>query len=264
MTYAYGAAVRLTQEVRSSGDLVTPAGISLTILLPDGTTDGPLTPGSTGVGVYHYDYATAQAGRHVARWVTEGPVGVAEEPFDVAAQWGGAGIVSLGEAKAHLNITSSADDAELAEMIRAVTGPIERYAGVVLRRDLIEEHPGGYSLVLHQTPVLALASIVGAAPGVGDVSVGDLQFEGSSGVLRRTDRAWISGPVRVAYTAGRTDVPARVRLAALMILQHLWETQRGGAVPRFGAEEAAWDPRFGYAVPRRALELLGEQVSGIA
>ncbi|MFD0885364.1 hypothetical protein ACFQ08_12480, partial [Streptosporangium algeriense] len=143
MTYAFGAPARLTTEIRSGGQLVTPASIALTIRLPDGTTDGPLTPPADGVGLYHYDYVSSQAGRHVARWTTTGPVTATEEPFDVAPMWD-AGIVSLAEAKNHLNITSTADDAELAEVIRAVTPVVERHAGAVVRRTYTEERPGGY------------------------------------------------------------------------------------------------------------------------
>ncbi|MEV4093792.1 hypothetical protein [Streptosporangium saharense] len=263
MTYTFGTAVRLTTTVRSSGQLVTPTSITLTIRLPDGTTDGPLTPVPDDVGLYHYDYASSQAGRHIARWTTTDPPGATEEPFDVAPMWD-AGIVSLAEAKNHLNITSTADDAELAEVIRAVTPVVERHVGAVTRRIYVEDHPGGYALALQHTPVLAVTSITGVRPGVLDQAVDQLADAQVSGVVQRLDGGWISGPVRVTYTAGRTEVAANVRLAALIIIGHLWETQRGTVAPRLGAEDEVWDPRAGFAVPRRALELLGEQVSGIA
>ncbi|MBB2914859.1 hypothetical protein FHS43_006171 [Streptosporangium becharense] len=263
MTYAFGAPVRLTTEIRSGGQLVTPASVELTIRLPDGTTAGPLTPPADGVGLYHYDYVSSQAGRHIARWTTTGPAGATEEPFDVAPMWD-AGIVSLAEAKKHLNITTSADDGELAEVIRAVTPVIERHAGAVTRQTYTEDHPDGYGLVLQHTPVLAVTAITGARPGVLDQAVDELADARATGVVRRLDGRWISGPVRVTYTAGRTSVSANVRLAALIIIAHLWETQRGTVAPRLGSDDEVWDPRAGFAVPRRALELLGEQVPGIA
>ncbi len=70
--------------------------------------------------------------------------------------------------------------------------------------------------------------------------------------------------IAVTCTAGLSAVPAHVRLAALITVQHLWETQRGGRDRRFTGNEDAWNPGMGYALPRRALELLGDQVSGIA
>ncbi|GAA3077853.1 hypothetical protein [Streptosporangium carneum] len=263
MTYAFGAPARLTTEIRSSGQLVTPASITLTIRLPDGTTAGPLTPPADGVGLYHYDYVSPQAGRHIARWTSTGPATATEEPFDVAPMWD-AGIVSLAETKKHLNITSTADDAELAEVVRAVTPVVERHAGAVTRRIHVEDHPGGYALALQHTPVLTITSITGARPGVLNQAVDQLADAQVTGVVQRLDGGWISGPVRVTYTAGRTEVPANVRLAALIIIGHLWEIQRGTVAPRLGGDDEVWDPRAGFAVPRRALELLGEQVSGIA
>lgn len=263
MTYTFGAAVRLTTQVRSDGQLVTPVTIALTVRLPDGTTDGSLTPIPDAVGLYHYDYIPAQAGRHIARWTTTGPAGANEEPFDVAPMWE-AGIVSFAEAKKHLNIATSTDDAELAEVIRAVTPVVERHAGAVVRRNHTEEHPGGYAIALRHFPVLAVVSMAGARPGVPDQAVGELAGDMTGGVIRRADGRWIAGPVRVTYAAGRMEVSANVRLAGLIIIGHLWETQRGTVAPRLGGDDEVWDPRAGFAVPRRALELLGEQVSGIA
>ena len=86
--YPYGATVRLTTTVRDADDQpATPAAIDLRIQLEDEVVLGPFTPAADETGQYHYDYAAAAAGRHVARWTTEGPDGVDETSFDVAAQW---------------------------------------------------------------------------------------------------------------------------------------------------------------------------------
>ena len=154
MTYAFGAAVRLSTEVRSSGTLTTPATITITILLPDATTAGPAAPVNDGTGLYHYDYTPVQSGRHIARWATTGPVGADEETFDVAAQWDEAGVISLAEAKAQLNITGTDDDEEIAGFVRAVTEVCERYAGALARTTHVEKHDGGYRIALRHIPVL--------------------------------------------------------------------------------------------------------------
>ncbi|MFD0885754.1 hypothetical protein ACFQ08_14480, partial [Streptosporangium algeriense] len=99
---------------------------------------------------------------------------------------------------------------------------------------------------------------------VPDQAVAELAADMTGGVIRRADGRWIAGPVLVVYAAGRTEIPANVLLAALIIIGHLWETQRGTVAPRLGTDDEVWDPRAGFAVPRRALELLGDQVSGIA
>ncbi|MFD0656623.1 hypothetical protein [Thermocatellispora tengchongensis] len=137
MTWALGTAVRLATQVYADGALVTPATVSLSIRLPDGTIAGPFTGAdliSGGVGVYRYDYATVQAGRHVARWITTAPSGVDEEPFDVAPMWGEAGIVSLGAAKRQLKVSpaDTSNDDEISTFIRATTEIVQRHAGSVL------------------------------------------------------------------------------------------------------------------------------------
>lgn len=263
-TSAFGATQRLSTETRDGdGNLFTPGAISLTILLPDGTTTGALTPVNDGIGLYHYDYTPTQAGRHIARWVTTSPAGADEETWDVAAQWAEAGVISLAEAKAQLNITSTRDDEELSGFIRAVTDICERYVGALSRRTYSERHDGGYQLALNHTPVLSLTSVTAILTSGQDQDIARLDLDGPTGVVQRLDSCYMSGPLRVTYLAGRAEIPPNVRQAALIILQHLWETQRGNVAPRFGADEG-WDPRQGFSIPRRALELLGDQISGIA
>ncbi|MEV3980800.1 hypothetical protein [Nonomuraea sp. NPDC049758] len=266
--YGIGAAVRLTTEVRDTADvLVTPASIQVTILLPDGTTAGPYTPVSDGLGRYHYDYLTTAAGRHIARWATTTPTTNDEEPFEVAALWAEAGIFSRAAAKKHLNIDldDHDDDEELDGFIRAVTDVCERHVGALGRRAYVEQHRGGRALVLAHPPVLEVTSVTAIAPGAVDQAVAALHVDGETGIVRRRDGGWISGPVDVAYVAGRLDMPANVDLAGKILLQHMWETQRGETIGvRVGGADQVWDPRLGYAIPRRALELLGRTYPGIA
>ena len=54
--------------------------------------------------------------------------------------------------------------------------------------------------------------------------------------------------------------PAPVRLATLMLLDHLWETQRGPASNPVD-EEMGTPATFGFAVPNRVLELLAPYMS---
>lgn len=265
-TIAFGADIRLTTEVRSGGVLVTPASIAVTILLPDGTTSGPHTPTSDGTGLYHRDFTPAQAGRHIARWVTTSPAGADEESFDVAAQWAEAGVVSLADAKAQLNIDASETDydEEIQGFLRSVTAICERHVGALGRATYVEKHRGGYMLALNRAPVLSVASVVAVETGGVDQTVADLDVDGPTGILQRKDGEKMCGPLRVTYTAGRSDIPPNVRQAALILLQFMWETQRGQAGVRLGGGDAAYDPRLGFSVPRRVIELLGDQPPGIA
>ncbi|WP_084963752.1 head-tail connector protein [Thermoactinospora rubra] len=267
MTFAFGAAARLSTEVRVNGTLTNATTISLTILRPDGTTDGPFTPVNDGIGLYHYDYTSAQAGRHIARWTTTGPVGADEESFDVAAQWAEAGVISLVAAKKQLNIdlSDTEDDEEIQDYLRSVTEICERYVGALVRRTVVEKHAGGYALALNHAPVLSLTSVVAIESGGVDQAVADLDLDGPTGIVQRKDGGFMCGPFRVTYVPGRLEIPPHVSQAAKILLQHMWETQRGtmGGV-RVGGSDEVYDPRFGFTIPRRAVELLGDQPPGIA
>lgn len=268
MTYAMGAAVRLTQQIRSDGNLISPVSITLTILLPDGTTSAPVIPTSQETGLYYYDFTPEQAGRHVARWVTTGPPGADEEPFDVAGIWSEAGIVSLADAKRQVKIGRTDSDDELAEFVRAVNEICERHAGTVTRTACTERHRGGgRALLLNHRPIISVTSVT--VPGGHVLDADGYEPDTEAGVLLRMtgdyERCWEAGRITVVYIAGRTEVPAHIRQAARIMIQHLWETQRGnmGSVRATGADEV-WDPRWGYSIPRRALELLGDHPMGIA
>jgi hypothetical protein len=270
-TYAFGSSVRLSIEVRNSaGTLVNPSAIALTIQLPDATTVGPFTTPavvSDGTGLYRYDYTPTQAGRHIGRWVTTTPTAADEEPFEVAAQWAEAGVLSLTEAKKQLNIDADdlSDDEEISGFIRSVTDVCERYVGALGRKTYVEKHGGGYMLALNRAPVLSLTTVEAVMTGGTDQTVADLDVDGPTGIVQRLDGRYMCGPLRVTYVAGRTDIPPNVRQAALIILQHMWETQRGamGGVS-FGGSGEVFDPRFGFSIPRRAQELLGDQPPAIA
>lgn len=270
-TYAVGATVMVRTEVRNGdGDLVNPVDLKLTIRLPDGTTEGPFTPDNDGVGLYSYAYATTVAGRHVARWASTNPTAIDEEPFDVAGVWAEAGIFSLNGARRYLRIPDSdhSEDDELAEMVRAVTDIVERHAGTVLPRVCTERHRGGASaILLDHRPVISVTSVT--LPGGGVLDPAGYELDADAGVLTRMsgdfESCWEPGRSTVVYTAGRADVEASVRQGARVILKHLWETQRsrmGGA--RSAGSDEVWDPRWGYSIPRRGLELLGDQPMGIA
>ncbi|MCT9932448.1 phage gp6-like head-tail connector protein [Planotetraspora sp. A-T 1434] len=252
---------RLTTTVSSGGTPVDPATVTVTVLQPDGTTLGPFTGVRDSAGTYHYDYTPAMAGRHIARWVTTTPSGMDEEPFEVFATWSEAGIISLAEAKAQLNIasTDTTDDEEISGFIRSVTAICERYAGAIVRRTHVEKHRGGYGIALAWAPVLSLTSVAAVETGGVDQEVADLDLDGPTGIVQRKDGRYMRGPFRVSYVAGRTEVPPDIRQAALIILQHVWDTQRGqmGTV-RGRSSEEPWDPRKGFSIPRRALELLGD------
>jgi Phage QLRG family, putative DNA packaging. len=176
----------------------------------------------------------------------------------------------LDDAKKQLNITDTASDAELAGYVSGVTRVVERYVGAVVNRTVSEVFGGGRcEVLLSNIPVASVTKVTdnGTVLDAGAYRVS------SSGVLTRT-----AGPsrtlflpgiqsVEVEYVAGQvadtaavaTDL-ADVRLAGLIILQHMWETQRPAAQGPFSQASDDYDPRYAYSVPRRAQELLGIEI----
>jgi hypothetical protein len=70
---------------------------------------------------------------------------------------------------------------------------------------------------------------------------------------------WVCGLVDVTYQAGYAAIPERYKQGALIILQHVWETQRGVGNVRAGVvgPEDTYDRRQEFTIPKRAIEWLG-------
>jgi hypothetical protein len=111
-------------------------------------------------------------------------------------------------------------------------------------------------------PLVSVSALAGPAGG-GSISypTDRLTLDATAGTVALLDGGYFpAGSYMVTYTAGRAAVPPTIKLAALILLQHLWRTQYGATrVPVGGADD--WSvtdpvPGFGYAVPNRVLQLL--------
>ncbi|WP_132123140.1 phage gp6-like head-tail connector protein [Actinocrispum wychmicini] len=264
MAFDLGDTVALTADCHATGgQLVNAATVTLTITALDGTTSTPIVPTPpTVVGRYRYDVVPVPTGRHLVRWVFTGPADAYTDAFDVDP----ADIplvLSLEGGKRQLNITTTDHDEEIRDYLTAVTDVIEALCGPVVTRTIVEVHEFRCALVLvlRQPPILSVRSVTpirtaGTAPAVSDLDV-----DSDTGTLRRKDCRWLlGGPWRVTYTAGRPVVPAGIRLAARIILDHLWRTQNGAdGLPALAHDDyAVTQPiaGLGFAVPNRALELV--------
>lgn len=267
MSFDLGAIVTLSVTLTDKDGQPADAGLmTLTITLPDGTTTTQ-TLTSNPTGFYDFDYPTVQAGRHVVRWVATGAnAGAFTDMFEVAPADPGA-LISLADAKEQLNITGTQDDAELMRMLLSVTRPVERIVGAVARQSWTETLNGGHEkLTLQHFPVLRVIQVTENGIALDPTAYA---LNADAGILTRVagtySRRWSAGiaNIGISYEAGRIITGEDVRQAVKIILQHLWETQRGGfsASPR---DSDTYDPRFSYSVPRRALELLGEPIPGMA
>lgn len=184
-------------------------------------------------------------------------------------------LVTLAEAKAQLEIDEGDTrfDDELNNVyLPALARTIEINTGEAPERRAVTERLSFRRSVgvfaLNVLPVASLTSVA-RIDGTETWDVDDLDADPSSGVVVvKGGGSAVQGDVRVVYTAGHETVPGNVKLAALIILQHLWETQRGavsGSGGALGAEETyAPQAGAGFALPRRALELLGDRMTGFA
>ena len=180
-------------------------------------------------------------------------------------------IVTLAAAKAQLNInsTDTSEDIELQGYVDAATAAVETQLGqVVDPRTVVDQldFPGGVtSFLLRSAPVISLTSLV-ALDGATTWTVGSsvMHVDALSGCVTVLSGPPVIGSVLATYQAGYTVVPANIRLAALIIVQHLWETQRGAMGVQLGGDSDNWMAGRGFAIPRRAVELLGPQLPGVA
>jgi hypothetical protein len=262
---------QLAYDHYANGSLASAGAATWTVTLPDGTVTS-FAATATSPGVYRDLYQTVQAGTHHWRWVGTGVnPGAQSGTFDVrpAARLD---LISLAAAKRALNIaeTSTAHDEELREFIEAVTNVIEGPDGlgeVVARRAIVEDRtvPRASSTVtLDGYPVISLTSVVDAS-GVDVYDVANLHADGPTGIVTVTAGPKLRGNLRITYVAGYTVIPANIAMAARMVLQDAWATQRGSrGGPRFAGQDESMAVEA-PVISRRARQMLaGGAVAGIA
>jgi hypothetical protein len=171
-------------------------------------------------------------------------------------------LVTLEEAKRQLDIDTASHDVELQVYVDSLASVIEGYVGVVEQREVTDVLTGGgAALAILHPPLVSVTSLAGGLGQVITYPANTLDVNGPAGTISRADGSTFpTGRYTVTYTAGRAAVPPTIKLAALILLQHLWRTQYGASrVPVGGADD--WSvtdpiPGFGYAVPNRVLQLL--------
>lgn len=257
----------------------------LTITLPDLTTVTPAVS-NPGTGAYTAVYKTTQAGHHLVAWTcadATNPGGLADE-FDVWSTTS-TNVLSLADAKAVLSIApanTTYDD--LVQKVNAsVTSWLEWYCGALVPQTVTEElRAGGLTVQLSQPNNAALVAwtsvpaqfsadtsrVVPSPPspmfpvlifGV-TYPLSNLYCDPVKGIVRHTSGLpFYYGPYLWKYTTGYPVIPPAVRLAASVVLRHLYGFERGGAAVAVagGDEETTMTP-FGFAVPNRAIEILAD------
>ena len=273
ISFDLGDTVPLTFSVVDADGAPTNADtVTLTITLPDDTTTSPTVENPpTTVGLYLCDYEPAQSGRYLVRWTATDPDVAYTDQVDVRSAAPPL-IVSLADAKRHIgkDPADTVDDDELREHIEATTGLVEDIRGeAVVRRTVVEDIDVGRptaAVALATSPVISLTSVA-SVDGSTTWNVADLHVAGHGIVIAQSGQA-LFGLVRFTYVAGYTVIPANFVLAAKIIIQHVWETQQRPSLSPRGTftgprgtvsieSETMTTIGLGYAVPNRALQLLG-------
>ena len=284
--YPLNQPVRLSATVRDvTGALVNAGAITLLVKIAqaDGTqltTGTYTTPVNDSTGTYHQDIPVtdlASTGHYQYAWTSTGTgAGVSFGDFDVFDPFEAA-VLPLQDAKDALNIPQSTttNDNEIQAYIATIESCIESYTGGPLVSKVITERTemmsGQTVIPVRQRPLVSVTSITSASGGVIDISAG-LDLDANAGLIRRKLGLPFYGPffvwlpqVQVTYIAGwGPAVPAAFNTAARIILQHLWQTQRGEtAIPVAFSEATITPPGFGFAIPNAAAELLDGSMNGM-
>lgn len=270
-SYDLGDKVYLTwNTVNSSGTAVNPGTVTASITLPDGTTSS-LTTATAVTGTYTTSYQPTLAGRHVYAWSATGTWPQAYADVFEVRDISDIGIVSLEDAKTHLNIPSTDTDYddELMRFIDVASDLCESYVGQILGRKTFtnELYDGNNEFIRIRNPkVISITSVYenGALLNSGQYVMdytGQRLYRIGSGTLYATNSYgyWSGGMnnISITYIAGYVNPPAAVRQGVLETLRHLWQTQRGASSVlgrQLQGDEMYSTPT--YSLPRRAMELL--------
>ena len=232
--------------------------VTLTVEAPDGTAVA-VTPTKTSTGVYTATVTATAAGLWLLRWSATGTNAGGHTDVFYVDDPATPPMVSMADAKAHLGITSTADDQELRGFLAAATSACEQYTGRVWGRRVLTETPQAAGHTMFTTMAVPVLSVLEVTDDGAVVT--DWTACGTSGVVRRDAGVW-GDTLTVEYVAGAVVIPPHITQGVKEMLRHLWETQRGTKRVLPGDD---WDPGQGYSVPRRVAELWdGATMTGLA
>lgn len=260
-----GAAVPLTFTVTDSSGMAADADtVTLTVTLPDGSTVQPqVTNPPATTGQYAATFVPAQAGRHVARWLAVNPPDAYADVFDVADVMPPS-IVSLADAKRQLGIDpdDTSQDDELRAWLAGTTQAVEMAKNEVIARRQVtqtELNRSTHTLRLWKVPVISLDSLAAVDDDRTWDVASDVRVDPETGLVRLISGTSLRGWLTATYTAGYAVVPYNIMQASLVLLQHVWESQRGPGIIGGGVigPEEAGDYKQMYMLPRKVREWLG-------
>ena len=194
-----------------------------------------------------------------------------------------ADLLSLTETASYLGIAQKTKtDTEIQTFITATSLRVDEICGPnVIRTVTNEAHDGGATVIkLDHAPVSTFTTVTEYSGTTATVLTAESNSSQPANsylwdtrtelLYRRANGGdWFFPAGRrnivLTYQAGRVadtaSVTSQFKEAALIIVAHLWRTERGAGTMTFG-EDGGLVPGFGFAIPRRAMELLADQVRG--
>ena len=191
-------------------------------------------------------------------------------------------VVTLNEAKARIGISTADNDHDdnIAAVVTAVSGQLDRLVGPVVIRTVTDEaHDGGGRLIsLDYRPVSSVTTVTeydgatgtslteqtaGTSPGSGFVVTG-------GGVLHRVSSSSVdcypSGylNVVVTYEAGRYATTAacnaKFKEACLLMLRNVWTSELASGSQTFGGvTDGFTNPLLGPGLLNKVVAMLGRE-----
>jgi len=245
----------------------------LTLTLPDRSTlvgTYPAAPGDDVVitrasaGSFSARYVTTLPGRHTCRWVGTGTVDAARtDAINVSASTN-IPLISLADIREQCRANATTSDETLRWYGLVASRMAEDHTQLWRQQTLVETFDGGRSFLQLQRPVTSVTSVVVDGTALTGGAGVAYTLDGPRGKLYRGSSqypiTWPGGVqnIVVTYAGGPSDgvVPEDVLQGVRLQVQHLWDSQRGGAgVPRQSGADFTTDPRTGYSIPNRVLEL---------
>jgi hypothetical protein len=175
-------------------------------------------------------------------------------------------VLSLDEAKAHLNITRPDDESKVQDFIDAAESYIAGQVGPLAAVVVSQRAPVWQGRVVPSgsAPILSVSSV--ATPAGTDVS-----YTFNAGIAQVLVSGASACEVDITFRAGWSDpdsdpvvaLPVDLLLAVKEMLRHLWEASQRGANRRNAPGPDATMP--GYLVPNMVASLIAPyRVPGVA
>lgn len=254
MSYDVGDLVAVSIVVRNlAGTPVNTPTLTIAVTKPDGTlvTPAPTVTNTGSGGLYTATVTADAAGVWPYEWTASGTV-VAVEPGQFTVGADRVLVASVEELKTHTNTTTTVNDNEMRVHLAAATDRVEQIiGGPVSPQTFTETHCTGDSVIIpRKRPLVSVTSIT---PYQGTaLSTDAYRLDTDLGAIFL--RYGYSSEYTLVYRAGWAILPEAIKLAGLIIAQHLWRLQYGRGRQATGEDPLA--PGAGFAIPNRAAELL--------